>query len=116
MQKKEKMKSPADFKQRGKSKSELLPKSSHSGVTVSTHANRQQSFKTDLGMESGAGGERVKVVVRIRPMNEMELKREDQYTIEANDDKHIQCNEANKLFQFNAALNEDNLQEDVFNK
>lgn len=116
MQKKEKMKSPAAYKQRGKSKSDMLPKSSHSGVTVSTHVNRQQSFKTDLGLDSSSGGERVKVVVRIRPMNEMEQKRQDQFTVEAIDDKHIQCNEANKVFQFNAALSNDNLQEDVFNK
>lgn len=77
------------FKERGKSKSEAIPSSAHSGVTVTTKANRQSSFKSDIPGAS-SGGERVKVVVRIRPMNLMEQKRQDQYTVEAIDDKHIQ--------------------------
>lgn len=92
----------------------MVPKSSQSEVTVVTNT-RQQSYDTDEIGDS-VGGERVKVVVRIRPMNSMELKREDQSTIQAIDDTHIQCDEANKVFRFNAALNENNLQEDVFNK
>mmetsp|Transcript_23870 Transcript_23870/g.23788 ORF Transcript_23870/g.23788 Transcript_23870/m.23788 type:complete len:301 (-) Transcript_23870:1027-1929(-) len=49
-------------------------------------------------------------------MNMKEQKRSDQYIVEAVDDKHIQCQEANKMYRFNASLDESNLQEDVFDK
>lgn len=49
-------------------------------------------------------------------MNRKEQKRGDGYTVEAVDDKHIQCQEASKMFEFNASLDEGNLQDDVFGK
>lgn len=49
-------------------------------------------------------------------MNMKEQKRSDEYIVEAIDDKHIQCQEASKMYQFNASLDESNLQEDVFDK
>lgn len=113
MKKKGKPLEKPPIKNRGKSLA--APKSSQSEVTVVTKSNRQGSFRGDIPL-TGSGGERVKVVVRIRPMNSMEQKRADQPTVLAVDEKHIQCDDANKLFEFNAALNEKDFQEDVFNK
>src|SRR5690606_10989241 len=108
MQSKGKARKPPVKRTKNRGKSEAVPRSSHSEVTVVTHANRQGSFKGDLIGLNGSKGERVKVVVRIRPMNAMEKKRNDDHTVEAIDENHIQCAEANKQFRFNAALNDQN--------
>lgn len=88
--------------------------SNHSAVTVVTKSNRD-SFYSDLGA-GGSSGERVKVVVRIRPMNQKESNRSDEYVVQAQDDKFVVCVEDNKQFKFNVALDENNYQEHVFEK
>ena len=115
MEKKSKKSAAKAFKEKGKSNSQIIPKSPETEVTVITNT-RQKSYETDDIPDSGVGSERVKVVVRIRPMSNLELKREDHSIINAIDEHHIQCDEANKVFKYNAALDENNMQEDVFNK
>ena len=76
-----------DYAINGKSQSQVVPKSSHSQVTVMTNSNKGPGsrLRSDL-----SGGERVKVVVRVRPMSAMEAGRGDQYVCDVIDEHHIQ--------------------------
>lgn len=83
----------------------------------SRQGNADQSFYSDAPSMGGGGGERVQVAVRCRPMQPHERKNNDQniVTMQSNnqivmslpDGKHQQ-------FTFNAALNENTRQSDVF--
>lgn len=58
----------------------------------------------------------MKVVVRIRPMSTLEKQRKDQNIVEAPDERHCKLvyRATQKLFRYNATLDEGCLQDNVF--
>lgn len=68
-----------------------------------------------LGM--GGGGESVKVVLRVRPMSNLELSRNDENIVAMPDPTHVHVNLKGQLksYYFNATLQDNLNQTDVFN-
>ena len=64
------------------------------------------------------GGERVKVAMRIRPLMPHETARNDHSIVQVVVDSHIHLNlkGGSKQFRFNAVLNENTSQQEVFSK
>lgn len=64
----------------------------------------------------GGGGERVRVALRIRPMQPHEIQRQDQSILAVADPTHVHLNlkSGPKQFRFNAVLPEQTSQIEVF--
>jgi len=85
-----------------------------------------QSFYGGENMMGGIGGERVRVAMRVRPMQAFELSRGDENVITVPDVQHVLINikystashsfrSGTKSFRFNAVLDEKTKQSEVFN-
>ena len=66
------------------------------------------SFYEGENMMTGAGGERVRVAMRVRPMQSHESSRGDENVTTIPDNSHVLLNlkTGTKSFRFNAVLNE----------
>jgi hypothetical protein len=64
-----------------------------------------------------AGGERVRVAMRVRPMQSFEINRGDENIITTPDNQHVllSLKSGAKSYRFNAVLDETTKQSDVFN-
>lgn len=69
-------------------------------------------------LAAAAGGERVRVAMRVRPMMPHEMSRADENIITVPDTQHVllSLKTGSKSFRFNAVLNENMKQSEVFNQ
>ena len=79
--------------------------------------SQMNSFYGGDSIMMNAGGERVKVALRVRPMMPHELNRGDENIITAHDNQHVllSLKSGTKSFRFNAVLDEKTRQSEVFN-
>ena len=71
---------------------------------------------TDEGFGNFKGSESVKVVVRIRPLSKLEKERKDQNVLSTPNEQHVQLQfrGQSKMFRYTASIDEDILQDGVF--
>lgn len=85
-------------------------------LDISRQANADQSFYSEADSIGGGGGERVQVAVRCRPMQPHERKNNDQNIVTAQQSTIVMSMPGGKhqQFKFNAVLDENCRQADVF--
>lgn len=84
---------------------------------MNTMPSEMNSFYGGDNMMSGAGGERVRVAMRVRPLMSHETTRGDENIITCPDNQHVLLNlkTGTKSYRFNAVLGDRTKQSEVFN-
>ena len=90
-------------------------KTNYSRATSQSFRSQDPNYVTGNSM-MGGGGERVRVALRIRPMMNFEIQRQDQSVLNVADETHVHLNVKGgpKQFRFNAVLPEPTTTMEVF--